>query len=681
MTKRPLVIAAILAGLLAVERVLAAMAADGGLHGVASGLLVLWSLYVAFLALRWLWRKLTYRVGARLFWSYLLIGLVPFPLLALLGSAALYALVGQYASVRFGDTLSRCDAALAQIGDEAARVLDARGITAAAAVLARAERTPPAPLPRFEWVIADGGAQLGSGGAAGLTAPLWPPEAGWTGALRAGSGVYEAYVDRRGSKVVACLLPLDLDVAKRFSESHWFEVRFVAGRVSVGAGGERDTGFSISLGDESGGEAAPGSQPPGSGLRVGNEKVSEQEVEADWRGRAEPGGSALGRPWIVWFRLGPPLRAWEDGVEIQERRSVALLRTSILAAWRNFNSPKYEAGGGFLVALKLLGAFCAVLYGIAVALAAVQILTITRSTARLTRGAREVARGNFDHRIPVKRRDQLGDLAVSFNQMTESVAAMLVQVAEKEHLARELELAREIQEALLPPSSVRHGEVGVFAHFRPAAAVGGDYFDVIPLGAGRLLVAVGDVAGHGVSTGLLMAMVKSAVATLAREGRSGVDLLERLNRLLLDNPHRHRTATLLLVEIDTQSPEGAVRLASAGHPPAFVVAGDGAVSEALQSALPLGHPWPDPPIEAVLAFPAGSRLVVYSDGLVEAQDATGAAFGYDGLDASLRRHAGLAAGDLLVALLADLDRHAGVRPLGDDLTVVVIERGSPPRPT
>jgi serine phosphatase RsbU (regulator of sigma subunit) len=674
--KRPLVVAAVLAGLLGVEQGLAWAAPDSTLHGIASGLLVIWSVLAAALALRWLWRKLTYRVGARLFWSYLLIGLVPFLLVALLGTAALYMLIGQYASVRLGDTLARYDDALAEAGATALRSLEARGAAAAAAALGPAEKAPPMPLPRFEWVVSDGATLLRSSGATGLTAPLWTPEGGWTGALRAGRTVYGVYVGRRGSRVVACFLPLDLEVARRLSDAHWFEVRLADGRVTSGAGSDQQQGFSISLDDDA---AAPGAGAgePDSGLRIGGEKVSAREVETGWRGRDEPGAGLLGKPWIIWFRLGPPLRSWEDGSEIAGRRSVALIRTSVLAAWRDFSSSRYEVGGSFLVALKVLGVFCAVLYGIAVAIAAVQILTITRSTARLTRGAREVARGNLDHRIPVKRRDQLGDLAVSFNQMTESVAAMLAQVAEKEHLARELELAREIQEALLPPSSVRHGEVGVFAHFRPAAAVGGDYFDVMPVGAGRLIVAVGDVAGHGVSTGLLMAMVKSAVATLVREGRSGVDLLERLNRLLLDNPHRHRTATLLLVEIDTRSPEGTVRLASAGHPPAFVVGPGGVVTEAMQSALPLGHPWPDPPSEAVLPFPVGSRLVVYSDGLVEAQNAAGTAFGYDGLAASLRSHARLDAGDLLVTLLADLDQHVGPRSLGDDLTVVVIERGGP----
>jgi serine phosphatase RsbU (regulator of sigma subunit) len=677
MKKRPLVIAAILAGAIAVERALAALVPEGVLHDIAAFILVGASVVAVFLSLRWLWRKATYRVGARLFWSYLLIGLVPFALLALLSSAALYMLVGQYASVRFGDTLERCDAALARLGEDAARALDERGPAAAAELLGAAQRTPPEPLPRLEWVVADGERRFSSS-ELGLTAPLWTAEGAWSGALRADRRVYEAFVRRSGARVVACLLPFDLDTAKRFSKTHWFEVRLTDGRVSVDDAGEKGGGFSISLADEDGGGEARGTPAPGSGLTVGGERVSAEEVESRWRGRAEPGGGPLGKPWVLWFRLGPRLREWGDGSEIAERRSVALLRTSALAAWRDFSSSKSEGGGGFLIALKVIGATCAVLYAIAVAIAAAQILTITRSTARLSRGAREVARGNLDHRIPVKRRDQLGDLAVSFNHMTDSVREMLAEVAAKEHLARELELAREIQEGLLPLADARYGDLGVFAHFRPATEVGGDYFDVIPAESGRLIVAVGDVAGHGVSTGLLMAMVKSAVATLVREERAGVDLLERVNTLMLDNPRRHRTATLLLVDIDTRDGAGAVRLASAGHPPAFLVAPGGMVTEALLSSLPLGHPWPDRPGEVTLPFAPGSRLVVYSDGLVEAQSTGGAALGYDGLGAFLRRHATLGAGELLVALLGELDRHVGERPLADDLTVVIVERAARP---
>jgi serine phosphatase RsbU (regulator of sigma subunit) len=675
MRRRPLKLAAVTLAVLAVERVLARVVPDSVLHTLAVVLLVGCGAVVAFLALRWLWRKLTYRVGARLFWSYLLIGLVPFPLLALLGAAAVYMFVGQYASVRFGETLVRCNEALATTTGDAARVLAERGVAAATDLLTEAQRTPPPPLPRLEWIIASGAVVARSAGAANLPPPLWVGEGSWSGDLRAGDRAFTVRVERRGDRLVACLLPLDLTTARGFSQGRWFEVRFATGKVWAGKQDRGGEGVSISIGDEAGQSSKEQGKGGGASLSVGGEKVRPEEVEPGWTKAAGGGGRLLERPWVMWFRPGPLLRSWDDGTELPHWRVVALLRTSVGAAWRDFSSSKYETGDTFLVALEILGAVCAVLYGIAVALAAVQILTITRSTARLTRGSREVASGNLDYRIPVKRRDQLGDLAVSFNRMTDSVKAMLVQVAEKEHLARELELAREIQEGLLPPTSSVHGEISMFAHFRPAAEVGGDYFDVIPLDGNRLVVGVGDVAGHGVSTGLLMAVVKSAVATLVHEGRQGVDLIQRLNTMILENPRRHRTATLLLVEIDSSTSTGEVRLTSAGHPPAFLISRSGEVKEVLLSALPLGHPWPDPPLTATEPFPTGSRLVLYSDGLVEAQSVAGAALGYEGLHQTLAGAASLPANELLRAVLTDLDRHVGARPLADDLTVLVVERG------
>ncbi|MFH1176860.1 MAG: SpoIIE family protein phosphatase, partial [Acidobacteriota bacterium] len=465
------------------------------------------------------------------------------------------------------------------------------------------------------------------------------------------------------------LLPLDMKSALALGRGAWYEVRFTHGAADMGAAGGGGRGLSISFGD---GAAKAGGGAPGE-LSVGGRKVPPEEVEPGWSVRSSAGGW-LGRPLVVWFRAGPEVRRWEDGEVVSGHRAVALLTTSPAAAWRDFMRSPYEIGGGVLVALGIAGAFMAVIYAIVVGLAVIQILTITRSTARLTRGSREVARGNLDHRIPVKRRDQLGDLAVSFNNMAESVREMLAGVAEKERLARELELAREIQEGLLPPAEARHGAFAIHAHFRPEAAVGGDYFDVLPL-PDRLIVTLGDVAGHGLSTGLMMAMVKSAVAALVFEGRRGRELLERLNRVLLEQPRRHRTATLVIAELDNLC--GEVALTSAGHPPAFLVSPGGDVTEALIPALPLGHPWPDPPASTRLAFAPGSRLVLYSDGLVEALSQSGSPLGYEALRTCLSELALLPGRELLRGLLNRLDQHLEGSALADDLTVLVVEHLAP----
>jgi sigma-B regulation protein RsbU (phosphoserine phosphatase) len=314
-----------------------------------------------------------------------------------------------------------------------------------------------------------------------------------------------------------------------------------------------------------------------------------------------------------------------------------LLRTSPGEAWADFLASPYEVADGVTKALSWVGVLFGVIYLVAVSMAGLLIVRIARSTARLSRGAREVAAGNLQWRIPGRRRDQLGDLAGAFNQMASSIESMLAQVAEKERLTREVELAREIQESLLPSPELTHGELQVVGLFRPASEVGGDLFDLFPGAEGRLAVVVGDVAGHGLPTGLLMAMVKAGVATLVQDGHGGPELADRLNRLLLAQPVRRRMVTLALAEIDPAA--GTLELTSAGHPPPFLITPAGSVEELLQPSLPLGRSWIGRSPHRTVSFPGGSILVLYSDGLVEARNPGGEEFGFRRLETAL---AGLA---------------------------------------
>jgi phosphoserine phosphatase RsbU/P len=348
-----------------------------------------------------------------------------------------------------------------------------------------------------------------------------------------------------------------------------------------------------------------------------------------------------------------------------------LLRTSPVDAWHDFTSSPYRVEKDILVGLGTLGLVFGVIYLLAVAMAAVLIISITRATARLSRGARAVAAGDLSYRIPVRRRDQLGDLALSFNAMTEAVGRMLHEVADKERMKREMELAREVQQSLLPETAVVHGGIQMHAHFRPASEVGGDYFDVFRLDGGRLLVSIGDVAGHGLSTGLVMAMVKAAIATLVREGHRGAALLERLNGNLVEQTTRQRMATLALVEVDGQ--RQLIEVTSSGHPPALLLGPDGTVVEVELSSLPLGCRLPVEPATRTLPFPSGSVALLYTDGLVEATDATGNPFGYDGLRHAVAGRPGASAEQVVHTVLVALDRHLAGCPAGDDLTVLAIE--------
>jgi len=604
--------------------------------------------------LSWLfWRWVTYRVGVRLFISYLLIGVSPFVFSLLFGGIALYMLMGQYTSVRSGDLL---DLELAEIRGLCRSLIETDRRDGADAALERLREIDAAPvtdLPEVTWMARLGGRiEFRSDRAAGLPEPSWIGPGTTEIPVRSGDMAWAmvAESDSESNHRIVALVPLTSATGRAIEKDAFFQMSFV---LSVG-GGSDDVGVVAAADDE--------------GITV---RFTDQDADSLW-GPWQPAGEGLWhRPWVVWFRRTSGLRDLETGSTAGVPAVVSLLRTSPAGVWNDFVLSRYTLSTGLQAALFGVAAFCLVVYGLALTVAASMIVSITRSAARLSRGARAVERGNLDYRIRVRRHDQLGDLAASFNSMSESVQDMIGQVADRERLAHELELAREIQESLLPDRHMRHGPLTVHATFRPATEVGGDYFDIFPLSADRLVVVVGDVAGHGLHTGLLMASLKSAVAALMHEGYTGSELIGRVNRLIVGQSASRTMATLGVFEIDPH--RGTLTVASAGHPPAYLLRG-GRCEELLAGSLPLGSSR-CAPRTLDRPFDADSSLVVYSDGLVEALDQGGEPFGYQRLADLLAGSTTLGGGEIVAALLRALDRHLSGGELGDDLTLLVVDGG------
>ena len=189
---------------------------------------------LAFSAMRSLWRMLTYRVGVRLFISYLLIGLTPFALFGGLALIVGYVLVGQYAATRVGNEMERLEAALATRAGLAAGELAGGRAAHARELLQGAESGHEQGL-REEWLLADGASEWRSPGATGLPVPRWT-EGSWRGQVVHGGSAFLAGVERRGSAVAAVLVPMDIANADAFARGRWYEVRFVT-QVKA-AGGE-----------------------------------------------------------------------------------------------------------------------------------------------------------------------------------------------------------------------------------------------------------------------------------------------------------------------------------------------------------------------------------------------------------------------------------------------------------
>ena len=247
-----------------------------------------------------------------------------------------------------------------------------------------------------------------------------------------------------------------------------------------------------------------------------------------------------------------------------------------------------------------------------------------------------------------------------------------------EHMAqfgRDLEAARDIQRRLLPPVPARVAGLDAGAVLRSSTIVGGDFFDIFPMGE-RLGVVVGDVSGKGIPAALLMVMIRTLLREIARDLAEPAEVLTRLNASLCRDMPPSMFVTVVLAGLDPADP-GRVVLAGGGHPDPVVVRADhGAAVASLGAAggTVLGV-FPDSgfgQIELTLAAP-GDTLVLLTDGVVEAPSEDGHRPGIVALLPLLERERALSAQALADRLTADVLERGGAR-IQDDMTVFVLKR-------
>jgi hypothetical protein len=258
-----------------------------------------------------------------------------------------------------------------------------------------------------------------------------------------------------------------------------------------------------------------------------------------------------------------------------------------------------------------------------------------------------------------------------FHYLYDDIPLHVRRIAERERQRVELETARNIQSSILPelPPSVNGVEV---AHtYQPASEVGGDFYDVMALEDGRLAVAVGDVAGHGVSSGLVMSMAKSALAVQVTFDPEVQSVFQTLNRMVYQSARRRLLTTLCYALLDSR--RGEFYYASAGHLFPYRVSPVGRVDALEAASYPLGVR-SDIEVRVRMAkLNPGDSIFMYSDGLVEATpDGSDEPFGFERLENSLRNLAGRSPQQICDGVLEDVDAYTGVHPRDDDLTLLVL---------
>ena len=343
----------------------------------------------------------------------------------------------------------------------------------------------------------------------------------------------------------------------------------------------------------------------------------------------------------------------------------------------------YNFGQLLLLLLAVVAGLFLIIQAVAFMMGLTLARSITGSVHELFVGTERVRRGDFTHKIAIRSRDQLGELAASFNSMTSSIEDLLRQKAEKERLEQELRIARSIQMSLLPHGSMTFPGVSLSGHCEPAREVGGDYYDFLPLDEARIGILIADVAGKGTSAALYMAELKGLMLSLSELHASPRHLLIAANRIISKHLDARSFITMMYAVVDLRA--RTITLARAGHCPLVYVPGPYALSRASQMLQPdgmvlglqfdTGDLFSRTLAEVTLPLGLGDLFLLYTDGISEAMNVAGDYFGDARLADLACLHADLASDDLRDCILGEVQAFAGSAAQHDDMTMVLLKIG------
>jgi sigma-B regulation protein RsbU (phosphoserine phosphatase) len=269
------------------------------------------------------------------------------------------------------------------------------------------------------------------------------------------------------------------------------------------------------------------------------------------------------------------------------------------------------------------------------------------------------------------------DLEITLDKTMEHVALIRDAEAQEQELTairKELDVARRLQQSILPRKFPEDSRFDLYAEMHPARAVGGDFFDIFPLEGDRIGMVVGDVAGKGVPAALFMAIARTTLKATALSGCAAGDCLSRVNDQISDHEPENMLVTLAYLVYEPAS--GRLSYANAGHDLPILRRADGHI-ENLEN--------PDGVIAGVksgldyvtreLTLEPGDRLFVYSDGIVDARSSEGERYSLEQFtDGIAGLETGLSARDTVLALLQEIDGFTGDSDQADDMTCMVLAR-------
>jgi len=699
-------LAALAIALFALEKLLGLFSLSWGEHlgGWVSFLAFLACILFFILGFRWVKRRILWRLRNRLIVTYMFIGVIPAVLLVAMGLITLYGLGGQFAVFV---VTSETDAQLRSLA-----AVNATVSSELAAHLERGEKPVPESL-------------------AGLIKrdPAWSRRqvCAWYGdkplplcnEYHGDSIAFPGFVKSKFQDLVRDHERLHLRVGSSLEvgsnrltvvTSEPFDKDLV-GKIAEGLG-------EITLYTTGEDQSPPKQQAPATAGAKDKTPVSSSPKHTsgfvinttDNQRAASPGGPRVLHPAFtvgsmpestasfdreITFGTPLPVVDWENGTSdkygpvLQVTTRPAVLYSHLFAALGEFVR-------GVTYILMGVAIFFAIIELIALIIGTRMTRTVTAAVADLHVATRHVDRGDFSHRIPVKSSDQLADLANSFNSMTASIEKLMLEQREKQRLENELAIAQEVQDQLFPRQTAGLESLEVHGFCRPARTVSGDYYDFLSASSHKLILAVGDISGKGISAALLMATIHSAVraysvenlpqmrepvavGAVAGAGRvmatwpEGIEvspgaLLGLLNHQLFESTPPEKYATLFVGIYDGRS--RTLTYSNGGHLPPILIGKDGTVRrlEAGGTVVGLfdGMTYEEDSVEMV----PGEVFLAYSDGVTEPENDFGE-FGEQRLIELVRENRNLPLPQISQIVTMAVDDWIGDKEQPDDVTLVL----------
>jgi sigma-B regulation protein RsbU (phosphoserine phosphatase) len=703
--------------LFALQKLLGLFAKTWGEHlgGWVGFLVFIAAVLFSILAFRWLKRRILWRLRNRLIVTYVFIGVIPVILLVAMAGFSLFLFAGQFASFvvisELNAQLRSVEAVNAAISNELAAGL-ARGNNPTAESLSGLKKRDRAWGHRQvqAWQAAKA---LPLSSDIPVTSSFSYPaffdknDNQYAEALRDGKPFRQIVSDhgklylrvvsilpvRSDSLTVVTSEPLDQDLVGKIAAGLG-EITLFAATVpdhplgQANAAGEKDSGektnFSynakgkngVTVTQTSGGQSATADLPPIFTVGASPEPMNFMDQEI---------------PFVT------PLQAvdWNSGATAA--RGIYLkVKTRPSKLYGHLFAALGEFAGLVVDALIAVGIFFAVIELIALIIGTRMTRTVTAAVAQLHDATKHVDRGDFSHRIPVKSSDQLADLAISFNSMTASIEKLILEQKEKQRLENELSIAQEVQAQLFPRQVSELESLEVHGFCRPARTVSGDYYDFLSASSHKLILAVGDISGKGISAALLMATIHSAVraysmenlpqmrepvavGALSGEGRimaawpEGVEvspgaLLSLLNHQLYESTPMEKYATLFLGIYDGRSHH--LTYSNGGHLPPILIGKDGAIRRLEVGGTVVGLFDNMTYDEGAVEMHPGEIFLAYSDGVTEPENDFGE-FGEQRLIDLVRENRNLPLPQISQIVTLAVDTWIGDNEQPDDVTLVL----------